>query len=46
MAGDCFSLPYPGLPVRDAGAVTVLVAGASAAIGTDMARFIWLAPSV
>ncbi len=30
---------------RDAGAVTVSVAGAPAAIGTDMARFIWLAPS-
>jgi DtxR family transcriptional regulator, Mn-dependent transcriptional regulator len=29
---------------RDAGAVTVSVAGRPAAVGTDMARFIWLAP--
>jgi DtxR family Mn-dependent transcriptional regulator len=29
---------------RDAGAVTVTVAGRPTAIGTDMARFIWLAP--
>jgi hypothetical protein len=43
VTGAELTVTHTGL---DAGAVTVLVAGASAAIGTDMARFIWLAPSV